>query len=197
MMHHTVGGGPGALTDIVNNTKANFFVSCAGLVTVVSGGRANHAGDGAQEVSDETSRSVAPTGTAAARGLADRVKGNGHYYGFENENKGDGIQPWPEVQLDAMARSAAALCQRHCWNANRVVSHAEWITQDRSAWHQHERVPCEGYVALLRLIERNRICVARYAAAQNGERHSPTIQRSWIPTWSSSSKAANPAMKWP
>ena len=126
MMHHTVGVGPNALTDIVTNVKANFFVSRAGMVTVVAGGRANHAGKGAQQVLDEVNRSVAPAGTAAARGLADAVIGNGHFYGFENENKGDGVQPWPEVQLDAMARAAAALCQRHCWNANRVVGHAEW-----------------------------------------------------------------------
>jgi N-acetylmuramoyl-L-alanine amidase/Hemopexin len=129
MMHHTVGVGPNALADIVTNIKANFFVSRAGLLTVVSGGRANHAGEGAQEVLDDTSRSVAPSGTAASRGLRDRIKGNGHYYGFENENKGDGIQPWPEIQLDAMARAAAALCQRHCWNANRIVSHAEWTSR--------------------------------------------------------------------
>jgi hypothetical protein len=129
IMHHTVGVGPNALTDIVNNVKANFFVSRAGEVTVVSGGRANHAGMGAQEVLDEVTRSVAPAGTAAARSLADRITGNGHFYGFENENKGDGVQPWPEVQLDAMARGAAALCQRHCWNENRVIAHAEWTSR--------------------------------------------------------------------
>jgi hypothetical protein len=48
------------------------------------------------------------------------------FYGFENENRGDGGQSWPEDQLDTMARGAAALCQRHCWNANHVISHAEW-----------------------------------------------------------------------
>jgi hypothetical protein len=126
MMHHTVGLLPHVLTDIVTNNKANFFIDRAGALTVVAGGRANHAGKGAQEVLDEVSRGTAPTGTALARGLRDALVGNGHFYGFENENKGDGIQTWPEVQLDAMARGAAALCQLHCWPAQRVIAHAEW-----------------------------------------------------------------------
>lgn len=129
VMHHTVGVGPNALADIVRHVKANFFVDRAGAMTVVAGGRSNHAGKGAQEVLDEVARGTAPAGTAGARRLADRIFGNGHFYGFENENKGDGVQPWPEVQLDAMARGAAALCQLHCWNANRVIAHAEWTSR--------------------------------------------------------------------
>lgn len=129
MMHHTVGELPGILPDIVNNNKANFFIDRAGALTVVARGRANHAGMGAQEVLDEVARGTAPAGTAAARGLRDRIIGNGHFYGFENENKGDGIQPWPDVQLDVMARGAAALCQLHCWPARRVIAHAEWTSR--------------------------------------------------------------------
>lgn len=126
MMHHTVGLLPHVLPDIVTNNKANFFIDRAGALTVVAGGRANHAGQGAREVLDEVARGTAPTGTAQSRGLRDRLSGNGHFYGFENENRGDGIQPWPEAQLDAMARGAAALCQLHCWPARRVIAHAEW-----------------------------------------------------------------------
>lgn len=129
VMHHTVGVGPGALADIVANIKANFFVDRSGVITIVAGGRANHAGRGAQRVLDDVNRGVAPTGTAAQRGLKDALVGNGHFYGFENENKGDGIQPWPDVQVQTMARAAAALCRRHGWTANRVISHAEWTSR--------------------------------------------------------------------
>jgi hypothetical protein len=127
MMHHTAGLGRGTLIDIVAGVKANFFVDRAGVFTVVSGGRANHAGNGARRVLDEVRQGVAPSGTAKKRGLLPAVMGNGHFYGFENENLGDGKQPWPPVQVTAMARAAAALCRRHGWTANRVISHAEWL----------------------------------------------------------------------
>ncbi|MEO8078766.1 MAG: N-acetylmuramoyl-L-alanine amidase, partial [Acidobacteriota bacterium] len=91
--------------------------------------RANHAGKGAQQVLDEVNRGVAPTGTAKARGLPENRIGNGHFYGFENLNVGDGADPWPEAQLTTMARGAAALCQRHGWSSSRVISHAEWEKQ--------------------------------------------------------------------
>jgi N-acetyl-anhydromuramyl-L-alanine amidase AmpD len=42
------------------------------------------------------------------------------------ENIGDGVDPWAEVQLDAIAKGAAALCQRHGWSENRVIGHKEW-----------------------------------------------------------------------
>lgn len=129
MMHHTVGLGRGALADIVANNKANFFVDRAGVLTVVAAGRANHAGKGAQRVLDDTRAGIAPTGTAAARHLPDAVIGNGDYYGFENENRGDGVQDWPAVQVSTMVRAAAALCRRHGWTANRVVAHKEWTSR--------------------------------------------------------------------
>jgi hypothetical protein len=128
MMHHTVGLGAGTLADIVAKVKANFFVDKNGVISLVAGARANHAGTGAQQVLDEVSRGVAPSGTAAVRGLRDGPFGNGYFYGFENENKGDGVDPWPAAQLDSMVKGAAALCQRHGWSASRVISHAEWTS---------------------------------------------------------------------
>jgi hypothetical protein len=135
IMHHTGGSGPGTLPDVVKGDanlpgpKANFYVSRAGVISIVSGGRANHAGKGARQVLDEVSRGIVPAGTAHQRRLTDGPVGNGFFYGFENENQGDGIQPWPEVQLDTMARAAAALCKRHGWSENRVISHAEWTAR--------------------------------------------------------------------
>jgi len=133
MMHHTAGT---SSLNIVTNGRsdlagplANFHVEKSGLINIISPGPSNHAGRGAQVVLDEVNRGIAPSGTAAQRGFADGPGGNSFFYGFENENLGNGVDPWPEVQLDAMAQAAAALCQRHCWNENRVISHKEWTSR--------------------------------------------------------------------
>ncbi|MGJ3560919.1 peptidoglycan recognition protein family protein [Streptomyces sp. INA 01156] len=52
--------------------------------------------------------------------------GNRHFYGFECENLGDGDDPWPAVQLEAIERAAAAVCRRHGWNERSVIGHLEW-----------------------------------------------------------------------
>jgi N-acetyl-anhydromuramyl-L-alanine amidase AmpD len=139
VMHHTGGNhdlavvvngrGPGSPGGALPGPLAHFYVARSGEVHLVAAGKANHAGPGAREVLQDVLSSVAPSGTAAARGLHDSVGGNEHFYGFECENKGDGVQDWPAVQLDAMARAAAALCQRHCWSVDRIISHAEWTSR--------------------------------------------------------------------
>jgi hypothetical protein len=130
MMHHT--GGTASLGVVVNGDatlpgpRANFHIDRSGVINIVSGGHANHAGPGSQVVLDEVDIGVVPAGTAAQRGLVDGPSGNQFFYGFENENRGDGIDTWPQEQLDAMATAAAALCRRHCWKSNRVIAHKEW-----------------------------------------------------------------------
>jgi subtilisin family serine protease/peptidoglycan hydrolase-like protein with peptidoglycan-binding domain len=132
MLHHTAGNND--LHVVVNGRPdlngplANFYVGRNAEIHVVSGGRANHAGGGAQRVLDEVRGGVAPPDTAAHRGLSDGPVGNGFFYGFENENLGNG-QAWPAAQLDSIARACAALCQLHCWSENRVISHAEWTAR--------------------------------------------------------------------
>ncbi len=129
VIHHT--GGNNDLNVVVRGRSdlpgplANFYVARNAEIHIVTAGRANHAGGGAQVVLDDLRRGVAPPDTAARRGLQDGPVGNRFFYGFENENLGNG-QAWPADQLDTIARACAALCQRHCWNANRVISHAEW-----------------------------------------------------------------------
>jgi N-acetylmuramoyl-L-alanine amidase-like protein/hemopexin len=136
MMHHTVG--TNSLNVLINGRAAtateralpgplaNFHVPKTGEINLVSVGPANHAGKGAQQVLNEVLSDVVPPDTAARRNLPNGPGGNGLFYGFENENRGDGVDPWPEEQLDAMALAAAALCRRHCWRANRVIAHKEW-----------------------------------------------------------------------
>ncbi|MEN2424268.1 N-acetylmuramoyl-L-alanine amidase [Streptomyces rimosus] len=52
--------------------------------------------------------------------------GNRHFYGFQCENLGDGNDPWPEEQLDAIEKAAAALCRHHGWGERAVLGHLEW-----------------------------------------------------------------------
>ena len=63
--------------------------------------------------------------------IACSQRGAGFFYGFENENMGDGRDPWPAVQVDTMVLAAAALCRAHRWSPERVIAHAEWRADKR------------------------------------------------------------------
>lgn len=52
--------------------------------------------------------------------------GNARFYGFECENLGNGIDPWPEAQLEAIEKAAAAICRTYGWHAGEVIGHLEW-----------------------------------------------------------------------
>ena len=92
-----------------------------GVLHLVGYGRANHAGLG----DDDVLRAV-----IAERALPHdneaNTDGNRHFYGFECENLGDGEDPWPEVQLDAIAKACAAICRFHGWTERSVIGHLEW-----------------------------------------------------------------------
>ncbi|MER8199300.1 N-acetylmuramoyl-L-alanine amidase [Streptomyces microflavus] len=64
------------------------------------------------------------------------VDGNRHFYGFECENLGDGLDPWPDAQLLAIGRVSAAVCRAR-WGAavgGRARRHAP---DDRSPLTRH------------------------------------------------------------
>ncbi|MPY64883.1 peptidoglycan-binding protein [Streptomyces spongiae] len=93
-----------------------------GTVHLVGYGRTNHAGRGSQ-----TAYNAVRGGTALpSRPGADAVDGNAHFYGFEIENLGNGRDPYPEAQLSAVERVAAAVCRAHGWSSSRVIGHKEW-----------------------------------------------------------------------
>lgn len=102
---------PGALADgrggphPVTGPLCNWYPLRNGVIRIVASGRANHAGKG-----------VYPDGV---------TDDNGHSYGSEGANNGTG-EPWPEVQMDAIARADAALCRYHGWGAERVIGHKEY-----------------------------------------------------------------------
>lgn len=127
LIHHTVStsslavvfggrtGLPGPL--------AHSHLAKSGLCTLVSAGRANHAGLVAVNAY-ETLLAEAPTHPAPLKSSG-TVDGNDFLYGIEIENLGDGDDPYPPVQYDAAVRWASALCRAHGWSAHSVVGHKE------------------------------------------------------------------------
>lgn len=92
-----------------------------GRIFMVGHGRTNHAGLG----DDDVLRAVRAEAPLPAANEAN-TDGNRHFYGIELVNRGDGKDPWPEEQVDAAARWAAALCRAHGWNERSVIGHKEW-----------------------------------------------------------------------
>ncbi|WP_330348181.1 peptidoglycan-binding protein [Streptomyces sp. NBC_00582] len=136
IIHHTVTSGTQASVDICFNGYAELpgplchgVIAKDGTVHLVGNGRANHAGGGDGDVLDAViaeDYGDKPPATDKHEGSAGAVDGNARFYGFECVNLGDGKDPWPDVQLEAMVRSAAALCRAHGWTARSVIGHLEW-----------------------------------------------------------------------
>lgn len=116
-----------------------------GTVHLVGHGRANHAGSGDPDVLNAVineSYGTRPPATNEHQGSSGSTDGNPHFYGFECENLGDGKDPWPAVQVEAMVRASAALCRAHGWGAKSVIGHLEW-----SDWKSDPKGP-DGVVAM-------------------------------------------------
>ncbi|MEU6141406.1 peptidoglycan-binding protein [Streptomyces sp. NPDC047081] len=131
VIHHTVTSGTTATVNLCFNGRADLpgplchgVIAKDGTVHLVGNGRANHAGSGDGDVLRAV---VAERSTLPAPDQND-TDGNTHFYGFECVNLGDGKDPWPEAQLDAMARASAALCRAHGWTAASVIGHKEWTS---------------------------------------------------------------------
>lgn len=110
VIHHTAGAATGDYPSlgVVRNGRsdlpgplAQLGVGRSGLVYVISSGLTYHAGAVLQTSYD-----------------------NAHAIGIEVESVGDGT-PWPAVQVQAVARAAAAICRRYGLPASRVLGHKE------------------------------------------------------------------------
>ncbi|MEU2393098.1 N-acetylmuramoyl-L-alanine amidase [Streptomyces sp. NPDC007369] len=128
MIHHTVTRGTAHTVELCRTGDEDLpGPLCQGVITkdgrvhLVGYGRANHAGAGDADVLAAViaEKRLPPDNQA-------NTDGNRHFYGFECENLGDGEDPWPAVQLDAMARAAAAVCRVHGWTQRSVIGHLEW-----------------------------------------------------------------------
>ncbi|MER7623960.1 N-acetylmuramoyl-L-alanine amidase [Streptomyces sp. NPDC126503] len=138
-IHHTVTKGTTATVRICRDGYAGLpgplchgVIAKDGTIHLVGYGRTNHAGGGdpdvLQAVKDESYETRPP---APNVGNADGADGNRAFYGFECENLGDGKDPWPPEQLDAIARASAAVCRAHGWTHRSVIGHLEW-SDDKS-----------------------------------------------------------------
>ncbi|MYS14842.1 N-acetylmuramoyl-L-alanine amidase [Streptomyces sp. SID4982] len=128
MIHHTVTSGSARTVELCREGYEELpGPLCHGVITkdgrvhLVGYGRANHAGLG----DDEVLRAV-----IAEKGLPtdneSNTDGNRYFYGFECENLGDGEDPWPEAQMEAIVRVSAAICRHHDWTERSVIGHREW-----------------------------------------------------------------------
>ncbi|MGJ5826078.1 LysM peptidoglycan-binding domain-containing protein [Streptomyces ossamyceticus] len=128
MIHHTVTKGSARTVAICRDGYTSLpGPLCHGVITkdgrvhLVGYGRANHAGSGDGDVL----QAVIAERALPADNEAD-TDGNRHFYGFECENLGDGLDPWPERQLEAIEQVSAAICRHHGWKEESVIGHLEW-----------------------------------------------------------------------
>ncbi|MCX4986925.1 N-acetylmuramoyl-L-alanine amidase [Streptomyces sp. NBC_00572] len=128
MIHHTVTRGTAHTVAMCRDGYSGLpgplchgVIAKDGTVHLVGHGRANHAGLGDPDVL----RAIIAE-TRLPKDDEATVDGNRAFYGFECENFGDGEDPWPAVQLDAIERASAALCRFHNWGAGSVLGHLEW-----------------------------------------------------------------------
>jgi hypothetical protein len=128
MIHHTVTSGTDHSVALCRDGYSSLpgplchgVIDKAGRVHLVGYGRANHAGLG----DDDVLRAVIAERALPADNEAN-TDGNSRFYGFECINLGDNFDPWPEAQVEAIARAAAGICRAHGWGAESVIGHSEW-----------------------------------------------------------------------
>ncbi|MGW3724138.1 N-acetylmuramoyl-L-alanine amidase [Streptomyces sp. NPDC000851] len=131
MIHHTVTSGTARTVEICRNGYTELpgplchgVIAKNGTVHLIGYGRANHAGLG----DDDVLQAVIAEKPLPADNEAN-TDGNRHFYGFECENLGDGKDPWPAAQVEAIVRASAAICRAHGWGKGgdtSVIGHSEW-----------------------------------------------------------------------
>lgn len=133
MIHHTVTSGDtaaqtAASVELCYNGHSSLpgplchgVIAKDGTVYLVGNGRANHAGSGDPDVLAAVIAETAPPTDDEAT-----TDGNRHFYGFEAINRGDGKDPWPAAQLEAIERASAAICRAHGWSYRSVIRHLDW-----------------------------------------------------------------------
>ncbi|POX36446.1 N-acetylmuramoyl-L-alanine amidase [Streptomyces sp. Ru73] len=128
MIHHTVTSGAEETVQVCYDGHPELpgplchgVITKDGTVHLVGYGRANHAGLGDGDVLQAViaEKRLPPDNEAD-------TDGNRVFYGFECENLGDGEDPWPDAQLEAIEKAAAAVCRVHGWNERSVLGHLEW-----------------------------------------------------------------------
>ncbi len=128
MIHHTVTKGTDSTVRLCYEGRSDLpgplchgVIAKDGTVYLVGNGRANHAGLGDGDVLEAVIRDEpVPSDNQA------NTDGNTHFYGFECENLGDGQDPWPEEQIDAIIKVSAAISRELEWKKYSTIGHLEW-----------------------------------------------------------------------
>lgn len=149
MIHHTVTPKSADAVKICHDGYAQLpgplchgVIERDGVVHLISSGRANHAGGGDPAVLTAVTNEyydVRPPAPRKHDGQSGTADGNRAFYGFECANLGDGTEEWPEVQVEAMVRAAAAFARYHGWSAKSIIGHSEW-----SDWKSDPKGPKTG-----------------------------------------------------
>ncbi|WP_326700194.1 N-acetylmuramoyl-L-alanine amidase [Streptomyces sp. NBC_01754] len=134
IVHHTVTKGTASTVAMCRDGYTDLpgplchgVIAKDGRVHLVGWGRANHAGGGDPRVLDQViAESYDTRPTPPTKGNSNGVDGNARFYGWECENLGDGKDPWPAAQYDAIVRVQAAVCRAHGWTAKSAIGHLEW-----------------------------------------------------------------------
>ncbi|MFJ3084708.1 N-acetylmuramoyl-L-alanine amidase [Streptomyces halstedii] len=134
LVHHTVTKGTANTVAMVRDgytalpgPLCHGMIAKDGRVHLVGWGRTNHAGGGDPRVLDQVvAEDYGTRPTPPTRGNSNGVDGNARFYGWECENLGDGKDPWPAAQYDAIVRVQAAVCRAHGWSAKSAIGHLEW-----------------------------------------------------------------------
>lgn len=133
MIHHTAGVTKGAVdfchrgTASLPGPLSHGVITKDGKVYLIGWGRANHAGGGDPDVLAAVKAGRRPLPKPNVHeGSPGAVDGNDAFIGFECVNKGDGKDPWPDAQLDAMKRATAAVCWLYGWSAKSAIRHMDW-----------------------------------------------------------------------
>ncbi|MGW7579717.1 peptidoglycan-binding protein [Kitasatospora sp. NPDC054768] len=128
VIHHTATSGTSNSVQICRDGYAGLpgplchgVIDRDGGVHLVGYGRTNHAGAGDGDVLQAViaERALPPVDQ-------NNTDGNSRFYGFECVNSGTGSEGWPDGQVEAMVRAAAAVCRAHGWSSRSVIGHKEW-----------------------------------------------------------------------
>lgn len=139
MLHHTAGPAKGDAPTVqlclngrsdLKGPLCHIVLARSGKAHVIAGLRANHAGPGAQEVLAKVKADQPVVGNAVTNKYKDVTvpSGNEAFYGIEVENTGTG-EDYPDVQVEALAKICAAICNWKGWSANRVIHHRQWTSR--------------------------------------------------------------------
>ncbi|WP_328657857.1 peptidoglycan recognition protein family protein [Streptomyces sp. NBC_00334] len=182
MIHHTVTKGTARTVEICRAGHSDLpgplchgVIAKDGTIYLVGYGRANHAGLG----DDDVLQAVINERALPADNDAN-TDGNRHFYGFECENLGDGGDPWPAAQLEAIERAAAALCRHHGWDERSVIGHLEW---------QPGKVDPRGFTMASM---RSRIHDRLTGSTTPSNPPAPPLQEDDMPTWTTGSVTPGP-----